>query len=183
MSRIPPATREVFEPQFGADAPLRHRVYANAPALAAPYVAWQTALRECTTLPGRLVELVRLRVAFHNQCRSCMAVRYGGALDEGAVCSLEKPQEAPDLTPAEKAALAYADLMATDHLAVDDAVFARLQRHFSDSEVMELCFHVGSYVGFGRMGSTLAMVDDLTDEYTDLSAPVAPWTAAPVHAL
>jgi alkylhydroperoxidase family enzyme len=183
MSRIPPTAPEAYEPLFGADAPLRHRVYANAPSVAVPYVAWQKALRECTTLSERLVELVRLRVAFHNQCRSCMAVRYGGALDEGAVCSLEKPEEAADLTPAEKAALAYADLVATDHLSVDDETFARLRAHFSDAEVMELCFHVGSYVGFGRMGSTLAMVEDLTDEYTDLTTPVAPWAATAVHAL
>ena len=81
-------------------------------------------------MPGRLIELVRLRIAFHNQCRSCMAIRYSTGLNdgltEGLVCSLERPQEAEDLTDSERAALAYADLMATDHLAVDDALFDRL---------------------------------------------------------
>ena len=183
MSRIPPAEPAQFEPLFGADAPLRHQVYAQAPAIAAPYVAWQEALRANTTLPERLVELVRLRIAFHNQCRSCMAVRYGDAIDDGAVCSLERPQEATDLSGAEKMAIAYADLMATNHLAVGDATFDRMREHFTDAEIMELCFHVGSYIGFGRMGSALAMIEGLGDEYADLSTPVAPWAAPAVHVL
>src|SRR5689334_20457611 len=54
------------------------------------------------TLSQRLSELIRLRIAFHNQCRSCMAMRFQEAIDDGLtddlVCSLEKPQEAPDLS-------------------------------------------------------------------------------------
>jgi AhpD family alkylhydroperoxidase len=184
MSRIPPAPPEQYEPLFGADAPLRQQVYAQAPHVAADYLAWATALRRSSILPGRLVELVRLRVAFHNQCRSCMAIRYSTALDdgltEGLVCSLERPEEADDLTDAERAALAFADLMATDHLAVDDAVFARLRTHFTDAEVMELCFQVATFVGYGRMGAALAMVDDLPEEYADPQAVLAPWRQSPV---
>jgi AhpD family alkylhydroperoxidase len=60
------------------------------------------------TLSPRLLELVRLRIAFHNQCRSCMSVRYESAIDDGltedAVCSLERPADAPDLSDAERTA-------------------------------------------------------------------------------
>jgi AhpD family alkylhydroperoxidase len=41
------------------------------------------ALRSTGTLPPRLLELVRLRIAFHNQCRSCMSVRYQSAIAVG----------------------------------------------------------------------------------------------------
>ena len=82
-------------------------VYANAPNLAKPFVIFSGAMSQGLTLRRRLLELVRLRIAFHNQCRSCMAVRYESALDDGLteelVCSLEKPMEAPDLTDAQKA--------------------------------------------------------------------------------
>src|SRR3954451_19811065 len=122
MSRIAPAPAEVFGPMFGVDAPLRQQVYAQAGPVARDYLDWQTALREKSVLARRLVELVRLRVAFHNQCRSCMAMRYSTAAEDGVdehlVCSLEKPQESDDLTEAEKAALALADRFATDHLAI-----------------------------------------------------------------
>ncbi|WP_101524641.1 carboxymuconolactone decarboxylase family protein [Nocardioides houyundeii] len=181
MSRVPPAPAEVYEPIFGSEPSLRRRIHAQASHLTADYLAWMTALRTKGILPGRLVELVRLRVAFHNQCRSCMAIRYStGDVSEELVCSLEKPEEAEDLTEPERAALAFADLMATDHLRVDDATFARLHQHFTSPEVMELCLLVGTFVGYGRMDSALAMTDDLPEEYADPDATVAPWRQAPV---
>src|SRR6202000_1740076 len=77
---------------------------------------FSAALPPGGTLSRRLAELIRLRIAFHNRCRSCMAIRYGEALDDGVtddlVCSLEKPYDAPDLTDAERAALRFADLFA-----------------------------------------------------------------------
>lgn len=183
MSRVPPAAREQYEPLFGADAPLRQRVYAQAPGIAGPYLQFMRALRENGTLPRRLVELVRLRVSFHNQCRTCMSIRYADALDagltDGLVCSLEHPEEADDLTGAEKAALAFADQMATDHLAVTDMTFARLYEHFDDQQVMELCFQVATFVGYGRMGAVLAMTEDLPEEYADPDAVLAPWEQTP----
>jgi alkylhydroperoxidase family enzyme len=183
MSRIPPAPFEQYAPLVGPDAPLRQQIYAQASELVGPYLTFMKALRENGRLPGRLVELLRLRIAFHNQCRSCMAIRYSTGIDdgvtEGLVCSLEKPQESDDLTEAEKAALAYADKMATDHLSITDADFDRLRAHFTDPEVMELCIQVGTFVGYGRMGSALAMTDDLPDDYADPNATLAPWVNAP----
>lgn len=183
MTRIPPAPVAQFVPLFGSDAPLRQQVYAQAPAIAGVYLDYMKALRENSVLPRRLVELVRLRVSFHNQCRSCMAVRYSDSLADGLtedlVCSLERPEESDDLTSAEKAAIAFADKMATDHLSVSDATFEELRRHFDSKELMDLCFQVATFVGYGRMGSALAMTDDLPAEYADADAVLAPWKQAP----
>lgn len=182
MSRITPAPPEVYVPLFGEDAPLRQQVVANAPRLAGPYRAFMAALASETRLAGRLVELLRLRVAFHNQCRSCMALRYSAdgdaPLDENLVCSLERPEEAPDLTDAEKSALRLADLLATDHLAISDATFDDLRVHFSEPEIMEICLHIATFVGYGRMSAALDMVDDLPEDYQGTSV-VAPWAVAP----
>ena len=106
-------------------------VYANAPQLAKPSLVFTAAMSQGFTLRRRLLELVRLRIAFHNQCRSCMAVRYESAVEdgltEGLVCSLEKPMEATDLTDAEKAAIHYADLAASNHFAISDETFVNLR--------------------------------------------------------
>jgi alkylhydroperoxidase family enzyme len=178
MSRLAPAPSEVYAPLFGEQAPMRVQIYAQRPEIAEKFVEFGQLLRDHHLLSARLLELVRLRVAFHNQCRSCMSVRYTYGLDdgltEGLVCSLERPEEADDLTEGEQAAIAYADLMATNHLAVDDAIFARLKEHFSEPEIMELCFHVAFYVGFGRMAMSLDMVDDLADGYR-ADGLIAPW--------
>jgi AhpD family alkylhydroperoxidase len=65
-------------------------------------------------LSERLPELLRLRIAVHNQCRSCMAMRYADAVADGVtedlVGSLERPEEAADLKAAERLALRYAGL-------------------------------------------------------------------------
>jgi AhpD family alkylhydroperoxidase len=183
MSRIPPASFEQYAPLVGANAPLRQQVFAQAAGLVGPYLQFMTALRTQGRLPGRLIELLRLRVAFHNQCRSCMAIRYSSGLEdgvtEGVVCSLEKPQEADDLTAAEKAALAYADRLATDHLSITDETFGEMRKYFDDGEIMEVCLHVGTFVGYGRVAASLAMTDDLPEDYADMDAELAPWRNRP----
>jgi AhpD family alkylhydroperoxidase len=188
MARISPAPRDVYAPLFGDDAPLRLQIYAQRPALAKAFINFGETLRTNQLLSRRLIELVRLRIAFHNQCRTCMAVRYQDATDDGVtealVCSLEAPQEASDLTEPERAAIGFADLMATDHFAVDDAAFDELRRHFSEQEIMELCMNIGFFLGFGRMAMSLDMVDDLPDRFKDGSDDlVTPWGDGEVVAL
>jgi AhpD family alkylhydroperoxidase len=191
MARIRLLTAEEFPEQLraavGADTktPLELgnlRFYAHRPELAEAYVAFMAALRRPGLLSRRLVELVRLRVAFHNQCRSCMAVRYhdGAAdgVDEALVCQLASPDEAPDLTDAERAALRFADRMATDHLSIDDAAVADLRAHFTEAEVVELGMNVAAFVGYGRLSMALDMVDELPERFrSPAGALVTPWNA------
>jgi AhpD family alkylhydroperoxidase len=158
-------------------------VMAKTPKLLKAMFSFQAALVRYGSLSPKLRELIRLRVAFHNQCRSCMAVRYQTAIDdgltEGLVCSLEKPEESPDLTPREKAALAYADISSIDHFSIDDSTFDMLREHFSEEEILELGLLIASCIGFGRHGASLHMVDALPDAYKDKGEKIAPWTHAP----
>lgn len=155
------------------------RFLAHTPDLALGMMAFGGALKTKRLLPDRLVELVRLRIAFFNQCRSCMAIRYKDAIadgvDEGLVCSLERPAESEDLSTAEKAALHFAELMANDHLAIDDAVYAELKEHFSEPEVVELGLHCSLFVGVGRFAATLHMVEELPAAFQNAEQTVSPW--------
>lgn len=155
------------------------RFMAHAPDLALGMMAFGGALKTQRKLSDRLVELVRLRIAFFNQCRSCMAIRYKDAIadgvDEGLVCSLERPEEADNLTAAEKAALRFAELMAADHLAIDDAVYAELKTHFSEAEVIELGLHCSLFVGVGRFAATLHMVEELPEAFKNAEQTLSPW--------
>lgn len=154
------------------------RYFAHCPDQALGLMQFGGALKRNRQLSERLVELVRLRIAFFNQCRSCMAIRYRDAVadgvDEDAVCSLERPQEANNLSAAEKAAIRYGELMATDHLAIDDAVYADLRRHFSESEIVELGMTCAFFVGFGRLAATWHMVEELPQAF-QTAATIAPW--------
>ena len=161
------------------------RMFAHRAPLAKGLALFGGALKVHRTLPDRLVELVRLRVAFHNQCRSCMAIRYAdavaGGVTEELVCSLEEPTHAADLSAAEKAALGYADLFATNHLAIDDTTFAALKQHFSEAEIVELGMTVAFFVGFGRLGAVLNMVEELPSRFQDQSIDtLTPWGEAAI---
>ena len=156
------------------------RMWAHTPEISKGIVALGGALKTHRSLPDRLVELVRLRVAFHNQCRSCMAIRYQdgveAGIDEDLVCSLDKPQEAEDLSDAEKAAIEYGELFATNHLAIDDSVYENLRKYFSEAEVVELSITVAWFVGFGRLAATYHMVEELPEAFqNENSDKLTPW--------
>jgi AhpD family alkylhydroperoxidase len=154
------------------------RFLAHCPDQVLGMMQFAGALKVHRQLPEKLVELVRLRVAFFNQCRSCMAIRYTDALEDGVtedlVCSLERPQEAENLTPAEKAAIRFGEAFATDHLRIDEAMYAGLREHFSESEIVELGMTCAFFVGFGRLAATLHMVEELPDAFRR-EGVVAPW--------
>jgi AhpD family alkylhydroperoxidase len=138
------------------------------------------------TLPPRLLELVRLRIAFHNQCRSCMSVRYQSAVDDGltedAVCSLERPAEAPDLSDAERAALKFADLFATNHLAIDESIYDELRRYLTEDELVELGMHCAVSLGVGRLTATWDVTDDVPEAFRSGDDRMTPWASSGVIA-
>jgi AhpD family alkylhydroperoxidase len=154
------------------------------PKVAEALGALNAALKSGTLSP-RLLELVRLRIAFHNQCRSCMAVRYQSAVDDGltedAVCSLERPAEAPDLSDAERAALKFADLFATNHLAIDEAVYDELRRYFTEDELVELGMNCAVALGVGRLTATWDVTDEVPDAFR-AAERMTPWASTGVIA-
>lgn len=154
-------------------------VWATRPDLMVPLRALSNALASRAMLDPRLIELVRLRIAFHNQCRSCMARRSERAvrdgLTEALVCQLASPEDGADLTARDRAALHYADLLAANHLAICDETFERLRRHFTNAEIVELGMHCAVFVGFGRLSMSWDLVEDLPARFRDRASPVTPW--------
>jgi alkylhydroperoxidase family enzyme len=154
------------------------RIHAHRASHAKAIVGLHAALWTDRLLPDRLLELVRLRIAFFNQCRTCMAIRYPGAIADGLtedlVCSLEKPYEAPDLSEAERAAIRYGELLATDHLAIDDSVYDDLRKHFTEEQIVELGTYCAFCVGFGRLGATWNMTEELPKRFHE-SGVATPW--------
>jgi AhpD family alkylhydroperoxidase len=152
------------------------QVWARVPVLAAALLEVQAAIAR-SSLPPRLLELVRLRIAFHNQCRSCMALRSQDAVDDGLtealVCELQTP-EAEGLTDAERAALIYADHLSIAHNEVDDDLFVLLREHFSEIQILELGAQVAFCLGFGRVAMSWNLIDDLPAGLR-APGPVGPW--------
>jgi AhpD family alkylhydroperoxidase len=188
MTRITPSTAFAAVPteDLGQGDRINLGVAAimgRLPAAAEAIGSLTAALRTNGTLPPRLLELVRLRIAYFNQCRSCIAVRYQTAIDDGldedAVCSLERPADAANLSAAERSALRFAELFATNHLAIDDAVYDGLREHFTEDELVELGLNCAIALGVGRLSATWDVNDDLPDAIGS-SESLAPWNSASV---
>jgi AhpD family alkylhydroperoxidase len=185
ISKLPsdqwdPRIREAVKPEQLTDLEQGlTRIFAHAPEMALGLMQFAGAVKTRRTLPERLVELVRLRVAFFNQCRSCMAIRYRDAVADGLtedlVCSLERPEEASGLTPAERVAVRYGELMATDHLAIDDAIHDELREQFTEAEIVELGMLCAFFVGFGRLAATYHMVEELPPAFQSDAERLSPW--------
>jgi alkylhydroperoxidase family enzyme len=141
---------------------------AHSPELAMGLLGFGGAMATKRTLPERLIELLRLRVAFHNQCRSCMAIRYRAAnadISEAEVCSLEQPQEAESLDDRER--------LAVELGIASPAIICPSTRHFlssskassQEAEIVELLMHCALYVGVGRLAAVLDMTEDLPEGF------------------
>lgn len=182
--RWDPELRQMFE-GAGIDPSEKQykasSVLAHAPHMAKANMAFMGTALQGHKLSRRLLELVRLRLAFHNQCRSCMAMRFQAAVDDGLsedlVCSLEKPTEANDLSDREKAAIEYADTFAINHFAITDETFSKLRKHFTEPEIVELGMFCAFYFGIGRLFASWDMTEELPKVYQDKSTKAAPWMA------
>ena len=170
VDELAPELRALLRADERSDLELGlNRIFAVRPELVEGLAAFGGALKRHRTLPDRLVELVRLRIAYRNQCRSCMAIRYADAVEAGVtedlVCQLEAPEAAQDLTAAEKAAVDFGERMASDHLSIDDAAYDRLREHFTEAEIVELGLFAALCVGIGRLAATLHMVEELPEPF------------------
>lgn len=60
-----------------------------------------------------------------------------GVSDE-KILALEEYERSPHYSPAERVALRYADAITLSDRDVDDALFAELQEHYSEEQIVEL---------------------------------------------
>jgi AhpD family alkylhydroperoxidase len=125
------------------------QIWAHRPNVA---VAWLNTLEEMhlrSCLPERLRELVRLRIANITTCEACMVARKSDTVTEEDLACLAADH--PRFAPAERAALRYAELFAGDYFAIDEALFAALEDHFSTEQIVELNLYCALMLAGGRM--------------------------------
>jgi alkylhydroperoxidase family enzyme len=61
------------------------------------------------------------------------------------------------LSPRERAAIRFAELLAVDHHKIDDARWAEVRQHFSEAEIIELVAHTTLYIGWGRFNEIVGI--------------------------
>jgi alkylhydroperoxidase family enzyme len=142
--------------------PLVHLWTERAPALTGPAGAFSGAVYSSSTLPLREFEVARATIARINECVLCIGWRTARDVPGRAADGEVVPEELYDhvmsgdldwdgFSERERLAGIFAARFATDHLSIDDALWARLHDAFSDDELVELALCVGSWIAFGRL--------------------------------
>ena len=125
------------------------------------YYPWHSnadAAADAAKLTPRMKELVRLRIALLNGCQACQAARLAPEVipeDQATGVWADDFSASPEYSPAERAAVEFAERMAVDHHGIGDADIEALHEYFDDGEILELMMMAGQYIGFGR---TLAIL-------------------------
>ncbi len=106
-------------------------------------------------LPGRLLELLRIRSGQLGGCEPCMGSRKQESISDEDVACLMSPALRPDLDERERLALAFIDQLSADHWAIDDETYRSLHEVFTTAEIMELGQTCGTMIGYHRFLHTL----------------------------
>lgn len=154
ISPIPPGTRPelaALEAGIAAErgrvSPL-YQVLLNSPAMAQGWEQLLTAVRNRSSLPADLREMVILRVAVLNRASYEFDAHVPHALQAGV--GAEKIEALRDqaldasFSGLERSVLELTDTMTRD-IAVPDALFASVKAHFSDQAMIDLTVTIAAY--------------------------------------
>jgi alkylhydroperoxidase family enzyme len=125
------------------------------PDMAVGMRALSDAVYTNTQLALREREAARWTIALINDCAVCQDTRAreaaAGHVDEGFYAEVADWRASDALTEREKLAAEFAERFALDHLAMDDAFWARLRGAFADDEIADLTMCCGMFLGLGRV--------------------------------
>lgn len=130
------------------EALLPARLWGRSPKLLYGLQALYRAIdRKSSPLEPSLRALINIKVSQINQCSFCVDI--GSALLQKRGVSMEKIMALSDCEKAsifserERAALIYAEAMTRSDRGVDDSLFQRLSKTFSEDEIVELTALIG----------------------------------------
>lgn len=158
---LPPFLKQMHHNARPDDWSTRHcaRAFAAHPALLETYLKFYYPFHSTTgVIEPRLKELVRLRIATLNGCKTCKAARLARDVVKETEAATEVDQlDQGNFSARERAAIKFAEAMALDHHAIGDETIRELRTHFSEAELLELMMMAGQYIGFGRMLAILQL--------------------------
>jgi 4-carboxymuconolactone decarboxylase len=154
ISPIPPGTRPelaALEAGIAAErgrvSPL-YQVLLNSPAMAQGWEQLLTAVRNRSSLPADLREMVILRVAVLNRASYEFDAHVPHALQAGVGAEKIEALRSEPLDACfsglERSVLELTDTMTRD-IAVPDALFASVKAHFSDQAMIDLTVTIAAY--------------------------------------
>ena len=172
---VPPEVRAVFESGEQKYGKILNtwRAIAHNPAVFQAYLPYLMAVFGPGALNQRIKNLTPVRVGLLNHCRYTVSHRVSASRNQGIrdedLIGLLRPAE-HDYSPAEQAALAFADELTTK---VDDISYAenpqgvraetlqQVKEHYSDAEIAELALSVSLWNALTRFHRVMDLELDM----------------------
>ena len=86
-----------------------------------------------------------------------LAVAREEGLTEEEIAEIPNYRTSTLLTPREKAAIQFAEVLAGDHNSASDALFDELRLYFTEPEIVDLGWRIVTFVGYGRLVKVLGL--------------------------
>ena len=123
--------------------------------------------------------LVGSQFVFSQHCKSCRAL----GMDEEKIAAIPAWSTSDQFSPVERVVLAYTDALVEGNGRVPDPLFAQLQAHLSDEEILELTYITAMYEMHALICRALRLeFDDRDDPIVEVAADAAS-SAADVGAM
>ncbi|GIV77304.1 carboxymuconolactone decarboxylase family protein [Litorilinea aerophila] len=134
---------------------------AHHPRIARDLVTLYLGFQEESRVERRLIELAVLTVSHLNRCVYCVShhtpLGEQAGLSPGALADLRagRAAESPHLSPLEKLVVAYAEQVTRDARRVPRSLWAELQTHFDEAQLVELTVRIALANFFNRLNDAL----------------------------
>lgn len=163
---LPAELASIYEAFAAAYGPFRNQVavFAHVPAALRHLMPLLMELREAATLPKRYLELAIVAVSQVNACDYCVAhhkpfLAIEGVSPAGVDRLLDWPDH-PELDEVDRLVVEYAIAATERPNRLPDALFARLRRHFSEAQIVELTLRITLCGFFNKFNDALQIEEE-----------------------
>lgn len=164
---VPEDVRDVYLRFAAGYGPFRNQVgvFAHVPSSVRHLMGMLLELREQKNVPYRYIELAIVVVARLNECHYCVAhhkplLVVEGVSAEGVDRVLDYENH-PEFDEVDKLVVEYTIAVTNTPQRIRDHMFERLQKHFSEAQIVELTLRIALCGFFNRFNDAL-MIDDET---------------------
>jgi uncharacterized peroxidase-related enzyme len=150
----PAEVKEIYDQRLKGKPGNAQKVLAHRPDMLKNFLGFYASVGR--SLERKLYELIYIRTSMINQCHYCLQHHLASSKRSGVTSDDWKALQSADyarFTEKEQSALAYAEKLTHDPHSVNNADFAVLKKHFSESEIVDLHLLTG--------------VANLTNRFTD----------------
>ncbi|HKM72931.1 MAG TPA: carboxymuconolactone decarboxylase family protein [Stellaceae bacterium] len=177
-AELSPDLTGIYERFAGIYGPFRNQVavFAHVPAALRHLMSLLIELREAATLPRRTLELAIVTVSKLNACHYCVSHHESFLVVEGVspagIDRILHYRNHPEFDERDKLVVEYAIAAWEQPSRVDDALFARLRRYFTEAQIVELTLRITLCGFFNKFNDALGIEEETEtiDRRTPLDA-------------